>query len=325
MAMEQIEVWINRREDLLGYVPYALGFHPANSIVLLGLSRLMQISLVTRADADHPTREVTRHFCLTLQRARSVCGLFLLGYGPEAIGGPVQTIARDLRARNYLVHEVLRVTDGRYHCLDCNGCTAPSGRPFDVATTATAATMTYAGMVARPSRQDVEKLVRPIGGLAAVSMKQAVERAEQRFSGVRDNAMLLELGRQAVDEALARARERLKLSDDEVAWLSVLMVDSDVRDHAWTRTDGQDWQLEFWLDMTRRAEPILAAPMASLLAWCAWRQGDGGPLAIAALERAMRIDPDYDLARMLSELLFQSYPPDTIPQWPPLPSWSGER
>ncbi|WP_162908028.1 DUF4192 domain-containing protein [Allorhizocola rhizosphaerae] len=323
--MKQLEVRINSREELLGYVPYALGFHPADSIVLLGITRRRLLGMTARVDADQPTREITRALCVALRRKQDVCGLFLFGYGPEPISGPMQTVARDLRARNYLVHEVLRVADGRYHCLDCNGCTAPAGRPFDVATSVAATAMTVAGAVARPTRDDVEKLVRPIGGLAAASMRQAVDRAEQRFDGVRDNAVLLELGRHAVDEAFARAKDRLKLSDDEVAWLSVLMVDTKVRDHAWWLTDGRDWQLEFWLEMTRRAEPVLAAPMASLLAWCAWRQGDGGPLAIAALERAMRIDPGYDLAQMLSELISQAYPPETIPHWPPQPSRTGER
>ncbi len=322
--MERIEVRINSREDLLGYVPYTLGFYPTDSLVLLGLSE-RQVGVTSRADADQPTREITRMFSLALRRVPHVHSAILIGYGPDSLDGPIRTVARDLRARNYLVHEVLRVGDGRFHCLDCNGCTAPAGRPFDVGTSVAAATMTYAGAVARPTRQDVTKLVRPIGGLAAVSMTQAVDRAEQRLGGVRDSAEVLVLGRLAVDDAVERARERLRLSDDEVAWLSVLMAESAVRDHAWFLTNGQDWLLDFWLDMTRRAEPILAAPMACMLAWCAWRQGDAGPLANAALERATRIDPDYDLVRTFNEMFDQAYPPDLIPDWPPLASGTSER
>lgn len=301
-------VRITRREDLLGYVPYALGFHPTDSIVLLGQSN-RRLELSARADADQPTRETVRLMCQALSRMRHITGVFLFGYGPPLIAGPTQTVADALKSRGYAVHESLRVADGRYHCLQCDGCTSPDGEPFDITTSPAAAAATFAGMVARPSREDVEKLVKPIGGLAAVAMSQAVDRAEARLGTLRSNRHVVKEGKRVVDQALKRAKAAERLDDDEVAWLSVLLVDVGVRDHAWHRTGREDWQLEFWLDLTRRADPILAAPMATLLAWCAWRQGDGGALTMAALHRALRIDPDYALARLLFDTVYQGYPP----------------
>ena len=81
-----------------------------------------------------------------------------------------------------------------------------------------------------------------------------------------------------------------------------------MRDHAWAGTDHEPWQLDLWLDLTRRAEPILAAPFATLLGWCAWRQGDG-VLALAALQRAYRIDPTYEAARVLLAAVIDGQPP----------------
>lgn len=264
-----------RREDLICYVPYLLGFHPADSIVLMAMSG-HQIDLSARADADQPTRELIRQFCQALKQLRRVTGIFLVGYGPDVIAGPTRTVADALRSRGYAVHEALRVHDGRFHCLQCDGCTAPDGVAFDVNTSPAAAAATYAGMVARPNREAVEKLVKPIGGLAAIAMNQAVDRAEDRLATLRSSKEVVDEGKRVVDEALRRAKAGERLDDDEVAWLSVLLADVAVRDHAWHLTDGDDWQLEFWLDMNRRAESVLAAPMATMVAWCAWRQGDGG-------------------------------------------------
>lgn len=317
--MKPEEIRIASRAELISYVPFALGFHPANSIVLVGLVNKL-LDIAGRADADLPTRDIISMFAPALARRRCLTGVMVLGYGPPTIDGPVRTVAEALRERAYLVHEALRVADGRFHCLQCDGCTPLDGEPFDFAASTVAAAATYAGLVARPSREEIESMVRPIGGLAAVSMSQAVDRAEDRLGLLRNNAELVSAGRKALDDAFAAAKAGQPLSDDEVAWLSVLIADTSVRDHAWLHTTGEAWQLDLWVQLTRRAEPILAAPMATLLAWCGWRRGDAGALTVAAVERALRIDPHYELARLISDILLQAQPPSIIKKWPiPLP------
>jgi hypothetical protein len=202
-------------------------------------------------------------------------------------------------------------------------------------------------------------MVRPIGGLAAIAMAQAVDRAEIRLaalltdpgttsgdgggSGDADESgavgsagagesgavgsagagesgdgggdALLRAGKAAIGEAMRIAEAGGRLDDDEAAWLTVLLLDLRCRDHAWQRTDNAPWQQELWLDLTRRGEPGLLAPVATLLAWCAWRSGNG-VLAGAALRRALLADPAYSLAHLLTEALDQGLPPDTIHPWP---------
>jgi hypothetical protein len=301
------------REELLGFVPYALGFHPEESLVLLGLGS-SRLELAARADADSATREVVRAFARALRRLRGVTQVMILGYGSEAIAGPVRTIAEALEARGFRLLEALRVTEDRFHCVLCDGCTPPDGAAFDGGATAAAAAATYAGLVARPSMAAVEKLVRPIGGLAAVAMAQAVERAEHRIDTL--GGQVRAAGREAVDAAFAKAKAGERLDDDEVAWLSIVLHDLDVRDYAWAGTDSEPWQAEFWLDLTRRADPMLVAPLATLLAWCSWRQGEGS-IARSALTRALRVDPAYRLARMLEEAIEEGRHPRSVTEWPP--------
>ncbi|MEU8000594.1 DUF4192 domain-containing protein [Catellatospora sp. NPDC049111] len=344
------------RADLLGYVPYLLGFHPADSVVVLGLAD-RRIGVAARADLGRPRPETVRRLSRLLTAAgrgsAAITSVVLVGYGPDPTAADVtRSVANALDARGYHVREVLLHAGERYHCLQCDECTPPGGAPFDPSTTAAAAIATYEGLVAQPDRAAVERLVRPIGGLAAIAMAQAVDRAEQRLAallgdeeaGTRAGSgsdgevgsepasdggegssggpgegaadgRLVRAGVGAVEEALRVAAAGGRLDDDEAAWLTVLLLDLRCRDHAWQRTDTEPWQLDLWLDLTRRGEPALLAPVASLLAWCAWRSGNG-VLAGAAVRRALLADPAYTLAHLLSEALDQAVPPGSIGSWP---------
>ncbi|WP_144123317.1 DUF4192 domain-containing protein [Catellatospora sichuanensis] len=347
---------LTERADLLGYVPYLLGFHPADSVVVLGVTD-RQIGVAVRADLGQPRAETVHRLARLLAaagRARAaITSVLLVGYGPDPAAADVtRDVANALDARGYHVREVLLHAGDRYHCLQCDDCTPPGGAPFDLSTTAAAAIATYEGLVAQPDRAAVEQLVRPVGGLAAIAMTQAVDRAEERLDallcdgiaearrdgrpdtrpGVRRGNVtgggtgtgsnedaaddrLVRAGTAAVEDALRVAESGGRLDDDEAAWLTVLLLDLRCRDHAWQLTDTEPWQLDLWLDLTRRGEPALLAPVASLLAWCAWRSGNG-VLAGAALRRALLADPAYTLAHLLTEALDQAIPPGSVGPWP---------
>jgi hypothetical protein len=338
---------LTERADVLGFVPYVLGFHPADSLVLIGLSD-KRIIFGARADADWPIAESVRQLSMVLSRQPDITGVLVLGYGPaDLVNEPTLAVSSALADRGYPALETLRVDKGRYYCLRCADCTPADGTAFDIESSAGAALGTYAGRVVRPDRAAVEAQVRPLDGPARVAMRQAVDRAEERFAelalpqlprsatpasaqlrgGPRrkaGEAAVRLAGETAVEEALRRAELGERLDDDEVAWLSLLLLDLPCRDHAWLRTDSEEWQLEFWLDLTRRCEPTLAAPVATLLGWCAWRSGDG-VLASAALERALETDPGYSLAEMLMDALARGLPPSAVGSWPAKPGRTGRR
>lgn len=308
-------VRVTGREDVLAATPYLLGFHPGDSIVLLGMRR-HKLTLTARANPGMEIPDIIASFAKGMNRLGRIRRAMLLAYGPAHVAHIAVAVHQGLTARGFEIVEVLRVTDERYHCLLCDQCTPVSGAPFDLAASPVTAAATSAGLTARASREAVDRLVRPIGALAAVAMEQAVDRAEQRLASVGDHAELRRMGRQVVDDVLALASAGERLDDDQIAWLSLFIADDDVRDHAWAQTDDEPWQLDLWLDLTRRAEPLLAAPFASLLGWCAWRQGDG-VLAVAALERARRIDPAYQMAAVLLHAIDEAHPPTSIRAWPP--------
>ena len=108
--------------------------------------------------------------------------------------------------------------------------------------------------------------------------------------------------------AVRRTPAGERLTDDEVAWLGVLLTHVPVRDVAWERTDGADEHIALWTDVLRRAEPELTAAPGCLLAFAAWRAGQGA-LAAVALERVLARHPDYSLALLLDDLLRRGVPP----------------
>lgn len=118
-----------------------------------------------------------------------------------------------------------------------------------------------------------------------------------------------EVGRRAVDDALARFGDGAPLDDDEVAWLALLLTEPEVRDYTWRRVDGDvQLNLDLWSEIVRRVDPALSAAPATLLAFTAWRIGEGA-LASIALDRALDADATYPLAGLLAEAINEGVPP----------------
>jgi hypothetical protein len=115
-----------------------------------------------------------------------------------------------------------------------------------------------------------------------------------------------------IEDLLHRARsDGTEPTDDEVAYLALLLMDTRIRDAAWVRIDPDrpDADLRLWRDMVRRVDPQYAAPVACLMAYAAFMDGDG-PLANIALDRAVEADPDYSLAGLLRGVIQASLPPE---------------
>jgi hypothetical protein len=109
-------------------------------------------------------------------------------------------------------------------------------------------------------------------------------------------------GRLAVREAEKRYRAGRSLSDDEVAWLGVLLIDRDVHDYTLNRQGDQEWRLALWTDVVRRVEAAYVAPVGCVLGFLAWRAGNGA-LARVAIDRALQEDPQHPMSGLLDEVL----------------------
>ncbi|WP_200212221.1 DUF4192 domain-containing protein [Micromonospora coerulea] len=314
--------------DLIAAVPYLLGFHPADSVVVVAL-RGRQVVFAARGDLPGPgadPRPHARHLADVITRQGTESAT-VIGYGPAArVTGAVDAVGEALDAAGLVVLDALRVTDGRwwsYLCVEPD-CCPPDGTPYDATASEVSAAAVFAGQVALPDRAALTAQVAPFDGPVRVAMRRATVRARGRLAGLTEESTETALvggrsvrsaGVAAIRTAFRRHRRGERLGDDEVAWLSVLLTQLPVRDHAWERTDGRDGDISLWTDVLRRAEPELIAAPGSLLAFAAWRAGYGA-LAAVALERVLASHPDYSLALLLDDLLRRGVPPSELDGWP---------
>jgi hypothetical protein len=314
--------------DLIAVTPYLLGFHPTDSVVVIAL-RGRAVAFAARGDLPGhraPVRGVAREIVTTVAR-QAADAVAVLGYGPAATADPLLRAVRDTAHRRGLrVEEVLRVDAGRWWSYLCENprCCPPEGTPIDPDTSEVAAWCTFVGLTAAASRQDLARRVAPVGGAARAAMARATDRAEQalldQLAAVPEAGragFLLAEGAAAVRAALERYAAGGVLDDGELARLGALLVSIPVRDLAWRAVTTEQPHLALWTDVTRRVDPPLVPAPASLLAFTAWRAGDGA-LAGLALERALREDPAYSLANLLLDALRQGLPPSTLDSWPPV-------
>jgi len=307
--------------DLAAAIPYLFGFHPVDSVVVLGL-RAATVVFQARVDLPEPGDVVphARRLATIVARQR-VTRALVTGYGTEeAVAASLRTIRTELLRRRIDVPEVLRIADGRYFSYTCRepSCCDPAGTPFDPTVTAVAATATVAGLTAAGSREEIRDRIEPVRGAAAVAATRAAAlRADMRLcallaspDGRPDREVLVGAGTAAVDAAILSWSSGGGLDDDQVAWLGLLLVNTAVRDHAWERA-GRDHALhaDLWTEVVRRVEPDLAAAPATLLAYAAWRDG-GGAMVSMALERALRADPAYPMAHYLLTAVEQGMSPE---------------
>lgn len=318
--------------DLVAITPYLLGFHPASSIVVLGFHRGRSV-FALRGDLPGPQGQPTEVVAGDLiamvvrQQATSVA---LIGYGPAHEVDPILQATRELAGQRRLdIMDVIRVDANRWWSYLCERptCCPPEGTLIDLTTSEVAAHCTFAGLSALPAREELVRQVAPVEGLARVSMSQATDRAEARLA-----EMLADLaepdwaprvsaeGTAAVTEAIRRYGDGGSFSDDEMAWLTLLLTSTQVRDHAWEAITTEEPHLRLWSDATRRVEPALVPAPASLLAFAAWRRGDG-TLAQIALGRALQADPSYSMALLLQDGLVRGLPPSVFDGWG-TPAWA---
>jgi hypothetical protein len=298
--------------DLLAAVPYMLGFHPSDSVVVLALrDTAVVFQLRGNLPAPDEVPGFAAYYARLVLRQRADAAL-LVGYGEGAAVTPVLlATAEALRRHGVVIPEMLRAHGGRFWSYLCHDprCCPADGTPYDVTSSPVAAHATVSGCVALPSRAELERRLAPVAGPARAAMREATSRAGERLADLvatrpeEGAAALVPAGRAAVDAALARHRTGGRLTDDELAWLSLLIGCSAVRDHAWRRVGGNlGLHVALWVDVLRRAQPELGAAPATLLGFAAWRAGEGAVASIA-LERALRVDPGYRMARLLDHAL----------------------
>lgn len=312
--------------DVLAAVPYLLGFHAADSLVVIGLAGPV-VEVSTRWDL--PLQAGSLHPLVALFAREGVTHAIIVGYGAGALVTPAVDEARLLAGRaGVAVCEALRAHGGRYWSYLCD-CCAPEGTPFDVSASRVAAAATVQGLVALPDRGSLERVVEPLAGPVRLSMRGAtVAAVDELRAGLTAAPDAETFARTFITDGLTRVRAAAhtyatggRIDDREAARLGLDLAVIRVRDEAWTLIDDSfpRAHVALWKDLTRRLEPRFAPPAASLLGVAAWQAGDCA-LASIALERALSIDPAYSMATLLTHALGHLLSPKALRERMPSPA-----
>ncbi|GLZ05760.1 hypothetical protein Acsp03_32260 [Actinomadura sp. NBRC 104412] len=164
--------------DAIAAIPYLFGFHPVESLVVIGYDGphntcAIRIDLPSE-DPHEPAERVAamladNHFRQSL----------IVGYGPkDRVDRAAATTGARLLHHGMAVTDAARVTDGHWWSL-----TAPDadGRPCDISTSVVAAQATYSGHVALADRSELRRTVAPQTGPPHTTMQQATQKIEDHL------------------------------------------------------------------------------------------------------------------------------------------------
>jgi hypothetical protein len=309
-------------------LPYVVGFHPSESLVLVGVCE-GRVDVTARLDLADATIAAIAHTVgvIAAGGARQVVAVVYsdVELGPDGelpYSALVTAVATAVTTSGCALQDMLLVAGDRFwsYLCDTAGCCPAEGRPLDVQGSAIAAEATYAGLVALPDRSSLERSLEPRSLAERVELMPALSRAAaaaaQQVAAGRADRQIRSVKRALF--AAARAADSMltpePLDCADVVRFGVALREFAVRDPVWLAVD--DRRLDgraLWLDLARRLpEPYDAAPLF-LFAWASWRDGSGA-IARTAAERALASDRQYSAADLLLAALAQGVDPRRLPK-----------
>lgn len=304
--------------DLLIAVPYLLGFHPQESLVLIGLADT-RVAVTARIDlsglADAPVVADTLGAIKRGDATAIVAAVFTEKVAP---GAPIAVSLDEAAQRAGLqLMDTLLVTRGRWRSLGCanSRCCPPQGTPMPTAPTALDAAATYAGLTALPNRDALTAMFNPLPERPDLTAPLEHHHHEQLDAVLhnRQHTSARSMIRALFAAQRAAQGDRMP-TDDDAARYGVALQTYTVRDAVWLAVDdGRLDGIELWVNLARRLPSPYDAPPLFLAAWRAWRDGDGALAGIAA-DLALRSDPGYSAADLLLAALARGIDPATLPK-----------
>lgn len=299
--------------ELIGAVPYLLGFHPHESLVIVGLAgtKVIVTARLDLADVAHPRVLAD---CLDALRQGDATKLVAVAFTEQhrSIDDLTGQMVAESRRVGIAVADVLIVTSGRWRSLMCTDetCCPPEGRLLPPEPTALAAAATYAGLTALPNRNALARIFTPLPDrrdLAAALEQQHTVQLEAALHARLDHYE--RSATRALYAAQRAAQAGTMPTDEEIALYAVALQSYAVRDAVWLAIDhGRLTGIELWVNLARRLpHPYDAAPLF-LAGWRPYRDGNGALAGIAA-DLALAADPSYSAANLLLAVLRRGLDP----------------
>jgi hypothetical protein len=328
---DQTVIKLGSPADIVAAVPVSIGFHPAESLVVMCLhGPRRRGGLTMRSDLPEPRHHNALADDLAQRAERDgASAVIAVCYtdAPDASDDLprrelIYALADALDRRGIERLELLLVRHGLWFSYLCREkCCPDEGTPLAIEPTAEIlaleARAAFEGHAVLGSREELEATIR-----GPVAVREAVLRSAYQRIG---EAFFDEVVEHGADQALARTLELARtayerfvagnhdLPDEDAVRLLVGLEDKLARDELLTwGLDGNPQELIVFLSaLARCALDDNAAPVCSALACVAYQMGNGA-LANIAVERALHSEPGYELARLIDASLQAQIEPAEI-------------
>lgn len=290
------------RGDLLAIPSIMLGFHPAESVVAMGLNG-KRVEFCARLDLDLPDPELTAAVDQVRNARDNKSGtrFILAGYGRDVtrVADAVERLCH--RLGDEVVDAVL--TDGNRYWDFEDGVMSPfGGIPFEYSASAIAAHAVYAGMSVSDTREDAVAEVLPPPAHALGGIAERVDQAHSRVVGLDADEQLALLGQ------LIEGTE--PLTPDDAAELAVLLQ---VAEHQaevlgrLTRACAKEFRLRL-IEARATSDPECEPGVLGVLALACWLAGEGAQQNECMNQLAAR-EPGHAVLQLLERLHQLAVPP----------------
>jgi len=307
--------------DLLAAVPFLIGYHPTDSLVLISV-KSDSLEMAMRIDFPKNPPEGSYQLLASHLKRDNSEGALIVAYEPaDSLAGPevLHNIADAVASLDIPIRELMLVRNNHWRSLLCSDdkCCPPEGNQIEeFVNSRIAAEQVASGKVLPFS--DSEGLTHSIS--ATILAKDINWNAQVvGFRVDPDANNLNELQRDGAESILLLAdfysQNGFCKDYDLMARVLGRLSDIQVRDFALgchtDQTINSYWAM--WRDLLRIAPPKFVAPVASVFASIAYENGEGA-LAHRALDRAIEDDPEYSLARLLRRVFSSGWPPSGFAQ-----------
>lgn len=307
--------------DLIAAVPFLIGYHPSNSLVLISV-KADALEMAMRIDFPiNPPTETYQLLATHLKRENGEAAL-LIAYEPEGVTSGeevLQNAAQAISDSEIPIREMMLIRAGKWRSLLCSDakCCPPEGNLIEDFQSSRITAEQVANGKLLPFANS-EGLTHSISQLKIASDGQW-QRKVIAYRIDPEDADLNSKQRDGAEAVLKLAGLYSKNGscDDQDLKAKVLgrLSDIQVRDFALGSHDAESlntyWVM--WRHLLQIAPPQFIAPVASLFAAIAYENGEGA-LAHRALDRALADQSDYSLARLLRRVFSSGWPPSGFAQ-----------
>ena len=305
--------------DLLAAIPFLIGYHPQDSLVLVALKD-EAVGMAMRVDMPVGVSAEGYDLLASHFLRDGADGAFIVAYVGAGAVDPenvlINTSAALVRA-GIDIKESLIVSNNRFRSMICSDltCCPPEGSAIpDLGSSRIAAEHVIAG---HPMPfENVDGLVQSIAAVPS-SFESVWGDEVQAFWVSSDSEEIQELqrdGATAIIDLVGEYREGRGAEDRELAARVIgRLSDIQVRDFALgSHTDeSADYYWAMWRDLLRIAPRGFVAPVACLFAAMAYERGEGA-LAHKGLDRGLGDDDQYSLAHLLRRVFTAGWPPQSF-------------